>query len=157
MKSKDILFAAILLLGVVAFFSYGRGTASNAYAESAYEGEPEIIAATFASAWCTACKVLEPRLAKVIPDFLDKPVKFIELDFTFGKNDGHRTLAEENNFPEVYERFKSGTGFTLLIDSETGKVIDTLTMNHSKDAMRAAIAQAIAVASLPAPDAVTGE
>ena len=157
MKSKNILFVAILLLGGLAFFFYGRGTASDAYAENTYEGEPEIIAATFASAWCSACKILEPRLAKVIPDFSDKPVKFVELDFTFGKNDGHKTLAEENNFPEVYERFKSGTGFTLLIDSETGKVVDTLTMNHSKDAMRAAIAQAIAFASQPTPDNLSAE
>jgi len=152
MKSKNILFIATLLLGGAAFFFYGRGTASSAYAESVYEGEPEIIAATFASAWCSACKILEPRLAKVIPGFSNKPVKFVELDFTFGKNDDHKALAEENNFSEVYERFKSGTGFTLLIDSETGKVVDTLTINHSKEAMRAAIAQAVAFASQPTTD-----
>lgn len=153
MKSKNIISLGVMLVAATAFFFYGRGTASDEEIASTYAGPPEIIAATFTSAWCSACKILEPRLTKVRPDFSDKPVKFVDLDFTFGKNEDHQSLADENNFSEAYNRFKTGTGFTLLIDAETGKVIDSLTMNHSKEAMRAAIAQAIAFAAQPAPDA----
>ena len=152
MKSKNLVSYAIMLIAVTAFFFYGRGTASDEHVESTYAGPPEIVAATFTSAWCSACKILEPRLSKVRPNFTDKPVKFVDLDFTFGKNEEHQSLADVNNFSEAYDRFKTGTGFTLLIDAETGKVIDTLTMNHSKEAMRAAIAQAIAFASRPEPE-----
>ncbi|MEL7491617.1 MAG: thioredoxin domain-containing protein [Pseudomonadota bacterium] len=147
--NRKILFAAgLLLVGGGLFLAIGRGAFNSASAQEAYAGEPEILAATFASAWCSSCKILEPRLAKVMPAFRDQPVKFIDLDFTFGKTKAHQELAAENGFEDAYERFKSGTGYTLLIDAQTGDVIDVITMNHSAQAMRAAIAQAIAVAAV---------
>ncbi len=147
MTRKNLIAAALFVFGAAGFFFYGRGAVSSAEAQYAYEGEPEIIAATFASAWCSACKILEPRLARVAPAFADKPVRFVEFDFTFGKKGAHADLATENGFADVYERFQGATGFTLLIDADTGDVVDTLTINHSEDAMRAAIAAAVAVAS----------
>ncbi|MEL7487552.1 MAG: thioredoxin [Pseudomonadota bacterium] len=149
MALKNILAVAAFALGAVAVIYIGRAPATGATAQSAYDGEPEIIAATFASAWCSSCKVLEPRLKKIIPDFRERPVRFIEFDFTFGKNDGHADLAAETGLAEVFDRFQDATGFTLLVDAESGEVIDMLTINHSQDAMRMAIAQAIAVAARP--------
>ncbi len=149
MTRKNLIAAALLVFGAAGFFFYGRGAVSSAEAQYVYEGEPEILAATFASAWCSACKILEPRLARVVPAFADRPVRFIEFDFTFGEKPAHAALASEHGFSSVYERFRSGTGFTLLIDAETGDVVDTLTINHSEGAMRAAIAAAIAFASKP--------
>ncbi|MEM9494926.1 MAG: thioredoxin domain-containing protein [Pseudomonadota bacterium] len=143
-RSKDIIFALVLIGGVAVFATSGRTSATDA--EYALDREPEVIAATFSSAWCSACKVLEPKLAKVIPGFSDKPVRFVKLNFTFGEAEGHEETAASLNFSDVYERFKGGTGFTLLIDADSGEIIDMLTMEHSKDAMRAAIAQSIAVA-----------
>ena len=152
MSVKNILSIAVFALGAVAMIVFGRGAAPGAYAESAYQGEPEVIAATFASAWCSSCKILEPRLQKVMPEFSARPVRFIEFDFTFGKRKEHVALAAENGLVDIFDRFKDGTGFTLLIDADTGEVIDMLTMNHSRDAMRAAIAQAVAAASRPSSE-----
>lgn len=144
-KLKNSLFTAIVLVGVVVFFLTGRAPASNANA--VFDGEPEVIAATFASAWCSSCKILKPRLTQVIPDFSSTPVSFVEFDFTFGQRAEIADLAAKNGVTELYEEYKGRTGFTLLIDSDTGAVIDMLTMNHSEKAMRAAIAQAVAIAS----------
>lgn len=144
-RLKDFLLPAILVIGVAAFAIAGRTSATDA--EYTYEGEPEVVAATFSSAWCSACKVLEPRLAKVIPDFAGKPVKFVELDFTFGQRAEIKELAEREGLGDVYPRFEGATGFTLLVDAETGEIIDMLTVEHSKEAMRTVIAQTIALAS----------
>jgi len=149
-KLKNAIFASIIVLGAIGFFMTGRAPASSA--DAVYEGEPEIVAATFASAWCSACKILKPRLVNVIPEFSEQPVSFMELDFTFGVRDEHAALAAENGFTELFENNKGSTGFTLLIDPVSGETIDILTMNHSEKAMRAAIAQAIAVASRDAGD-----
>ena len=143
---KNKIFYAILAAGAFAFFVTARTPAVSA--DAVYEGEPEIVAATFSSAWCSACKILKPKITGVIPEFADKPITFVELDFTFGQRDDIRKIAEQEKFEEVYDRFKGATGFTLLIDRETGEIVDTLTMNHSKKAMRAAIAQSIAIASV---------
>lgn len=144
-RIKNFIFPAIILAGVAVFALTGRTSATDA--EYVYDGEPEIIAATFESAWCSACKILKPRLAEVIPDFADKPVKFVSLDFTFGQRGDIERQAEAEGLGDIYPRFKGATGFTLLVDSDTGEIIDSLTVNHSKQAMRAAIAQSLALAA----------
>ncbi|MCK5751033.1 MAG: hypothetical protein KAH44_32750 [Oricola sp.] len=148
-KVKSFIFPAVLAIGAVIFALAGRSPATGA--DYALDRAPEVVAVTFSSAWCPSCKVLEPRLAKVIPDFADKPVKFVELDFTFGENAEVEAKAE--GLGGVYPRFKGATGFTLLVDRDTGEIIDMLTMDHSQGAMRAALAQALAVAERTAPAA----
>ena len=144
-NNKNIAFFAILAVGVAIFASIGRTGATGA--EYTYPGEPEIIAATFSSAWCSSCKILEPRLAKVAPQFSDSPVKFVKLDFTFGQRGEVAELAAAEGLGEIYPDYEGATGFTLLVDAQTGEIVDSLTINHSPAAMRAAIAQAIASAS----------
>ncbi len=143
-KLKSFAFPIIMAAGIGVFALTGRDAATGA--EYALDREPEVVAATFASAWCSSCKVLKPRLAKVIPDFAGKPVKFIELDFTFGQRGEIAEQAAAEGLGEIYPRFKGATGFTLLVDKDTGEIIDMLTMNHSEAAMRAALAQALAIA-----------
>jgi hypothetical protein len=44
-----------------------------------------------------------------------------------------------------------------LVDRDTGEIIDSLTINHSKPAMRAALAQALAVAETNKSSAVEAQ
>ena len=148
---KKFLFPAIVVLGVGAFAASG-GTAATE-ADYTLGREPELVAVTFASAWCGPCKILQPRLSDVIPGFADKPVKFVDLDFTFGETEGLADKAAAEGLADVYPRFKGATGYTLLVDRDTGEVIDSLTVDHSKPAMRAAIARALAVAEVSGPAA----
>ena len=142
---KDFIFPAVLVFGVAIFAFSGRNSAVGADYE--LTGEPEIVAATFSSAWCSSCKILKPRLAGVIPSFSGEPVKFVELDFTFGQRGEVEEQAVAEGLGDIYPRFKGATGFTLLVDRDTGEIVDMLTIKHSKAAMRAAIAQAVAIAS----------
>ena len=142
--------AAVMLAAFVVFF---RNPSTDARAS--FDGEPELVAATFSSAWCAACKILEPRMARVIPDFAGEPVKFVKLDFTFGQHKDLRELAVANGLEEPYDRFRGATGFTLLIDRDTGEIIDTLTSAYSEKAMGAALRAALAVAERTPPQTFT--
>ncbi len=144
-RTKDILFFVVLLLGVGVFAVLGRTSATDA--DYSHVAEPEIIAATFSSAWCSSCKILEPRLKALIPDFSDQPVKFVKLDFTLGQRGAVADKAAREGLGQIYPQYKGATGFTLLVDADTGEIVDSLTIRHSEKAMRAAIAQAIATAS----------
>lgn len=144
-SSRNILFFAVLALGVGLFAVFGRTSATDA--QYSYETKPEIIAATFSSAWCSSCKILEPRLEALVPDFADKPVKFVKLDFTLGQRGAVAEKAEREGLAHLYPQFKGATGFTLLVDADSGEIVDSLTIRHSEQAMRAAIAQAVAAAS----------
>ena len=144
-RLKKYMFPIVLVGGIAIFAFTGRNSATGA--EYTFEGEPEIVAATFSSAWCSSCKILKPRLADVIPEFSDKPIKFVEFDFTLGQRGEIADQAEAEGLSDIYPRFKGATGFTLLVDTDTGEIVDMLTINHTERAMRAAIAQSIAVAS----------
>ena len=137
-----LLFAGLLVAaGATAVM---RGGADL---ETDRQGPVEVVAASFTSAWCSSCKVLAPRLARVIPGYDGRSVAFVEFDFTFGRSEALASAAREAGVEEAYLSAAGATGFTLLIDAETGIVLDTLTMNHSADAMRAAIDRALAIAS----------
>jgi thiol-disulfide isomerase/thioredoxin len=144
MKRNDLILLLVLLAGAAGFALYARTPAASASA--AVSGEPELIAATFNSQWCSACKILKPRLLKVMHDFADAPVKFVEYDLTFGP-DRPRAAAAADGLASVYERFSTATGYTLLIDAQTGAIVDRLTVNHSAADMRRIIAARLAEAS----------
>lgn len=135
--------AAVAVAGAAALIARAPATGTSA----PFSGKPEIVAATFASAWCSSCKVLQPKLAKVIPSFAGEPVAFVDLDFTFGPRAEIKALAERFAIGALYERNKGATGFTVLVDHDTGEILDTLTMNFSESAMRSAIARALSIAS----------
>ena len=148
------MFPAVVILCVATVALSGR--THDVAPEYLRAEEPEIVAATFSAAWCAPCRILEPRLAGVIPRFADDPVKFVKLDFTRGPHEEVEALARREGLSDVYRRFGGASGFTLLVDRETGEVIDMLTIDHSDRAMRAAIAQAIAAAKQPGADAAQG-
>ena len=145
MRLKHAIFPVIAALMIGAYALTGRS--ADLEPDYVYDGPPEIVAATFYATWCSPCRVMEPRLAEVAPSFADKPVKFVKLDFTFGERKELEDLAGREGLAGPYRQFAGATGFTLLVDRETGEIIDMLTMDHSARAMRAAIAQSIAIAS----------
>lgn len=144
MKRNDAIFLLVLLAGAAGFALYAKKPAASA--ENAFSGEAELIAATFNSQWCSSCKIVKPRLLKVMPDFAAKPVKFVEYDLSFGP-DGARDAAAADGLSSVYERFSDATGYTLLVDADNGEIVDMLTVNHSAAAMRETILRRLADAT----------
>lgn len=144
MRKRMGFIAAVVIAIAVAVSVSARRPAS---AIQSAPGEPELIAATFRSAWCSSCKVLEPNLAKAMPDFEGKPVEFVAFDFTFGENDELAALAASHDLSRLYEANKGATGFTVLVDADSGAIVDTLTMNFSAKDMTRAIGRALAIAS----------
>ncbi|MEX0643947.1 MAG: hypothetical protein WD076_01450 [Parvularculaceae bacterium] len=137
-----------LIAAVTAVIFVARGRAPSS-SETHFAGKPELIAATFSSAWCSSCMILKPRLAKAIPALAGKPVKFVEYDFTFGERPELKSAAEADGLAAVYDRYAGSAGFTLLINADTGAIIEILTINYSAKAMRSAIGAALAKATPP--------
>lgn len=143
MNRSHVLLAAVLIPAAVAV---GAAFRSAKPVEAPFAGTPEVIAASFVSDWCGACKILEPKLSKVIPAFAEAPVKFVSLDFTFGNRPELAQRAAADGYSVVYARFAGATGFTLLIDAKSGEIIDRLTIIDSERSMRERINRALAQA-----------
>lgn len=146
LKSKVFLFALALVIALGAAFLTRPATRS---VEAGFDGEPKIVAATFAAIWCGSCRILKPRLADVIPEFRGRPVVFVEYDLSFGEEEAARAKARAQGLETVFDGYARATGFTLLIDAQSKEVLDILTASHSRQAMRTAIEAALAEASAP--------
>ncbi|RZO67324.1 MAG: thioredoxin [Parvularculaceae bacterium] len=142
-RYKFLLLA--VSIGVFALLAHGRAFPKSASGPAT--DSPEVIAVTFSSAWCASCKILKPRLARVIPAYEDKPIQFLDLDFTLGRKKALRRTAVQYGFEAIFDELAGATGFTLLIDHDTGEIIDTITANYSEKAMHASLSAAFAIAA----------
>lgn len=137
---------ALLIVAVAGLAVAAQLARAPSKVSAAFDGAPALTVATFSSEWCASCRVLKPTLAKAMPRFSGAPVKFVEYDFTFGETEALRARAEADGVGATFDRFAGATGFSLIVDAASGEIVDTLTMNHSAEAMAAAIDDALAAA-----------
>ena len=140
---KWILGVVAVAAAVITGFAVFRPAAPIEGSET-----PLVTAAMFYSDWCASCRILEPKLKTVRPDYADKPVRFVKYDFTLGPRPAHRQTAEEEGMSKLYEEHKGGTGFMVLIDRNDGELLDVVTMRYSEDEIRNALNGAITTAAL---------
>ncbi|WP_339741762.1 thioredoxin domain-containing protein [uncultured Maricaulis sp.] len=111
----------------------------------AVEERPRLVAAMFRSSWCGACRILEPRIDDVRPEYADAAIEFIRFDFTLGQRERVRELAVEADITELYDELVGRTGFLVLMDRETGTVFEIITTNYDRDHIREAFDRWLAI------------
>lgn len=104
-----------------------------------------VIGLLFYADWCAACKVLDPKLEAVKPEFADQPIAFTRVDLTdedtTAKSVKHvRDLSLE----KIYAEHEGRTGFVLLVDAREKRVLGRLTHDQSEGDLRQAISKALA-------------
>lgn len=107
--------------------------------------EPRLVAATFRSAWCGPCRVLEPHIEAAARVYDGAPIEFIRFDFTYGERGALARRAEAEGIEDVYADHAGATGFMLLIDRETGDVLARITMRYRQQDIAAAIDRALEI------------
>ncbi len=133
------LVAAAVVLAAVAVWPSGWSTAEPTQ-------DRRLVAAMFYSNFCASCRILDPKIEAVKPDFDGRPVDFVKFNQTFSafNTSSLRELAHEHGVPTVFEEYRGATGFMLLVEPETERVVAMITMSYSRDEIRAAIDRALA-------------
>jgi len=125
-------------------------------AEEALEEQPRLVAATFRSSWCGACRVIEPRIEDVQEEYEDAAIDFLRFDFTLGRRGGLRERAEAEGISELFDQLEGRTGFMVLMDRETGDVIEIVTMRYSRENIREALDRGLAFIRMAEQDEARG-
>ena len=147
MKGKytlGIILAAALSL--VAHAAHPTGHEPPA-AKAAEAQDTKVIGLLFYADWCGSCKVLDPKLDAVKPDFAHQPVLFTRVDMTDDAAKAYAArYANYLGLGEIYAENQGRTGFMLLVDARGKKVLGSLTRNESEGDIRAAIKKSLAQA-----------
>lgn len=141
---------AILSLSLVAIPA-GIMLVSGASGQPASEGQPTIerqaarkprlVVAAFHADWCGKCKALEPSMKELIKEFGGQGVLFVSLDQTTEeKTVQAELLASELGLGEEWADYGRKTGFAVVVNPETDKIVGTLRPDQSLEDLRRTIA-----------------
>lgn len=116
-------------------------------AEQPTTEKPQVVGLLFYADWCASCKVLDPKLDEVKKQLMDEPIYFTRMDMTDDRTKKQsEMLAEWVGLGEIYREHAPKTGFMLLIDPQTKKVLSKLTKTQSEAELKAAMEEALAKA-----------
>ncbi len=104
---------------------------------------PRVIALTFYADWCATCRVVEPRLEEVFGGFSDQPLLTVKLDKSDRDSKQAEYMLAALGLGELWREHAGKTGYVLLVDAETKRVVDTLTRAHDTQTMTSKLRQAI--------------
>ncbi len=107
-----------------------------------------VVAAMFFSNFCASCKILDPKITAVRPEFLERPIDFVKFNQSYSAlNAGElRAIAEAHGIPEIYDTYAGQTGFMVLVDPESQGIIEIVTVGYSESDIRRALERALASA-----------
>jgi thiol-disulfide isomerase/thioredoxin len=99
--------------------------------------DTKIYAVKFHADWCGACKAMSPNV-KALPEKFDgQPVGFYSFDFTDDNTKADAAkLAKSLDIESIYAA-NQVTGFMLVIDADSKKILETLTMKDDLDGILA--------------------
>ncbi len=128
---KTVLLS-LLILSIAPF--------SMSAADTKITDEISIIAVKMDADWCGKCKVMNPKLDALMPEFKDEPVLFVKFNMT----DEFTTqqaefLADRLNLKSLFNEHKGQTGYVVLIDAKSGEPLKTLQSDLSENQIKAEI------------------
>lgn len=98
----------------------------------------------FYADWCSACRVLEPKLTAVKPEFVGKPIEFITIDLTSNET-AQASLAQADalGIGTVTRKNARATGFMLIVNAASKEVVDRIYANHSEQQIKEKLQRAV--------------
>lgn len=146
MRTTLSVLAAFITLALAGAFlaPVGPGAQAQPASDSASMAQPKIIAVKIHADWCGFCKAMGPAFEDLQSKLDPAPVLYVRLDFT---NDFTRRQAEYTagamNLDELWAEYAGRTGFILLLDAKTHRIIEKLsnlnTFNEMSDALKKAL------------------
>lgn len=132
MKHFLSVSVCLLLLSTLAAAQATKSTAKDATLK--------VIGMLMYADWCESCKVLEPKINEVKKEFDGQGILFTRFDMTdeFTKNQSS-LYASWVGLEEILKQNEGRTGYMLLVEATSHKILEKLVKTQTPDEIRAAI------------------
>ena len=118
------------------------GSAATAK-KPAVAAAPKLIALSFYADWCPGCRELKPKLDKVMSANHDAPCLFVKLDQTDKESQQAEFLLASLGMGELWKEHAGRTGYALVIEPKSKRVVATLQATQTEEAMNNALKTAL--------------
>ncbi len=110
------------------------GSGSKPSGTHAAAEAPKVIALQFYADWCAGCKALQPKLDEAMKDAAGQPCLTVKLDQSDKNSRQAEYMLAALGYGDLWKEHAGKTGFVLLVDAKTRKVLSTVTsMQETKD------------------------
>ncbi len=101
--------------------------ADAAVVEAAEVASPKLVVVKFHADWCGKCRAMEGPMTKARLALTEEPVLFVRFDFTDESTARQSEyLASLTGYDSVWETHMRKTGFSILVDADTGNMVAEL-------------------------------
>jgi len=122
---------------------YANGNSENNLSDENSD-EISVIGVKMDAEWCGKCQAMNPKLDNVMPEFKDDGILFVKFNMTdefTTKQAG--LLAERMNLKSLFDDHKGSTGYMVLLDADSGEVLDTLQSELTEEELISKIRSAL--------------
>lgn len=136
---------AISVAGVaIAQQGTARGNSAQATSAQSEARTPKVMIIAFHADWCGGCKVLGPKLMEnVLPAVKDDPSLFVKLDLTDPNSAQAEYMLSVLGLGNLWEEYAGKTGFALVVDVASKKVVGKLGYTEEPAALTATVKKAL--------------
>lgn len=105
---------------------------------------PKVMVVAFHADWCPGCQALGPKLMnEVIPSVKGEPYLLVKLDQTDRGSAQAEYMLAALGLGHLWSEHGGKTGFALVVDTETKRVLNTFTYNQEPGDMTRALKAAL--------------
>ncbi|WP_019959588.1 TlpA family protein disulfide reductase [Woodsholea maritima] len=121
----------------------GLGICLGVSGTSQAQDEARIAGVLFRSTWCPPCHILEPRLNAAKRDYQGR-IHFVRFDFSFRDEETLRDQARAEGLVGVFNHYQNQLGVLVLMDRDSGQVLEVITARYSAEDIEDAFERALA-------------
>lgn len=121
----------------------GSGSRPSGTKQPAVAEAPKVIALNFYADWCPGCKELKPKLQEAMKDAARQPCLIVTLDQTDKESRQAEYMLAALGMPDLWKEHAGKTGFVMLVDYKTHRIVNTITPEQSTEQINAAFKAAL--------------
>lgn len=135
--------AVVAIAGAGALLAPTTDAAAQSGSQTESIRTPELLVVKFYADWCGKCRAMKEAYEGVVDDTMTEPYLHVVLDMTDEKTIAQaELLASRLNIDQIWSEYAPRTGYALVVDADTGEVLDRLTPGMSTSDMARTLEQA---------------